>query len=240
VADLEFTGERLVPEKSPKALEAEHRARYDFAKQFVKGKRVLDLGCGEGYGSRMLSEVAKSVVGVDISAEAVEHAKAAYGSDGLAFQAGDAGKLPFSEGEFDAVVCFEVIEHIRNPELLLKEVARVLSGKGIFVASTPNGGVKVSSQPNRYHVKEYTLREFEGMLADHFPPQEWETSIYGQFVRGRKYNSMKVRIKNLYLSIKGMVCMPVKEGGAGKAEEFEFSEEKAELAEYLVAVVRGA
>jgi len=73
--ELEFTGERLVPGKSPPELEAEHRARYEFAKKFVERMRVLDLGCGEGYGSIMLSEVAQSVVGVDRDIQAINHAK---------------------------------------------------------------------------------------------------------------------------------------------------------------------
>jgi ubiquinone/menaquinone biosynthesis C-methylase UbiE len=242
VSDLDFTGERLVPDKSSHSLEAEHRARYEFAKELVKGKKVLDLGCGAGYGSFMLSEVAESVVGVDISPEAIDHAKETYKSSNLGFVVGDVGKLPFKDREFNACVCFEVIEHIDNPNDLLKEVSRILDPKGVFVISTPNRAVKISSTPNPFHKKEYTVNEFTSMLRKFFPASSWTSTIYGQFVKGKTYTSLHVCVKNIYLDIKGNLGIKAK---APTEEQkainiaYEFRNDNAELAEYLLGVIAG-
>jgi len=249
MSDLEFTGERLIPDKSPPALEAEHRARYEFAKGTVAGKRVIDLGCGEGYGSHMLSEVAASVVGVDISSESIEHAKPTYKATNLSFEVGDVTKLPFQANEFDACVCLEVIEHVENPDDLLREVARILKPDGVFIASTPNGAVKVSSQPNPFHKKEYSLSQFAGLLRGHFPSDAWDTVIHGQFARGKRYSALRVVFKNTRLTIKGMLgfgkaaVAPSPGSSAGgsaeKSDGFDFRTDRPQLAEYLIAVVKG-
>jgi ubiquinone/menaquinone biosynthesis C-methylase UbiE len=242
VSDLDFTGERLVPDKSPPALEAEHRARYEFAKGLVKGKKVLDLGCGAGYGSFMLSEVADSVVGIDISPDAIKHAQETYKSSNLSFVVGDVAKLPFKNGEFTACVCFEVIEHIDNPDDLLKEVARILDPKGVFVVSTPNRAVKISSVPNPFHKKEYTVNEFTAMLRNFFPTSTWSSTIYGQFVKGKIYSPLYVCAKNIYLDLKGNLGIKGKVTGTDiKVTDisYEFKTENIRLAEYLVAVVTG-
>ena len=246
--DLEFTGERLIPDKSPPALEAEHRARYEFAKGMVASKRVIDLGCGEGYGSHMLSEVAASVVGLDISSESIEHAKATYKATNLSFQVGDVTRLPFPEKEFDACVCLEVIEHVENPDDLLREVARILKPDGAFIASTPNGAVRVSSQPNPFHKKEYTLRQFSAQLRRYFPSRAWDTAIYGQFARGRRYSTLRVILKNTYLTLKGIFGLgkaavafspdSSTRGGMEKSDRFDFRTDRPQLAEYLIAIVK--
>ena len=92
MTDIKFTGERLVPGVSPADLEAEHMSRYHFIKNLVRGKKVLDIGCGAGYGSKILSETAAVVVGIDIDNDAITHAAENYGSDTVSFVAGDVGK----------------------------------------------------------------------------------------------------------------------------------------------------
>ncbi len=254
MSELEFTGERLVPDKSPSKLEAEHRARYEFACRRIEGRKVLDIGCGAGYGSYMMSAHAgdAGVVGVDIDESTIGYAKKNYEASGLNFMVADVTRVPFSDNEFTACVCFEVIEHIENPEELLKEAARVLDPSGIFIVSTPNGAVKVSSQPNPFHMKEFNLSEFTELIRAYFPEDKWYLDISGQFIRGNNYSKAGIFFRNLYLGLKGMVGVKPKEESLHKTEsltesgkssepdvEFEFMTEDAELAEYLVAVVRG-
>ena len=93
----EYTGERFLPKDCKGEMEIEHYQRYRFAAAFVEGKKVLDAACGEGYGSSILSEKAKEVTGLDISAETVENANKKYGKENLSFRARhrrDTGKLP--------------------------------------------------------------------------------------------------------------------------------------------------
>ena len=100
----EFTGERFLPDNSLDAeIAIEHMQRYNFAKKFVKDKCVLDAACGEGYGSKMLSECAKSVVGIDVDETAVSQAKEKYKANQLSFVVGTIAKLPFEDNSFDVV-----------------------------------------------------------------------------------------------------------------------------------------
>ena len=108
VEDLAFTGERFMPEVAGQ-IAFEHLHRYHFAARFCAGKQVVDVACGEGYGSQILSGVADSVTGIDISAEAVAHAAGRYGSDRLRFVEASAALLPLEDDSVDVVVSFETI-----------------------------------------------------------------------------------------------------------------------------------
>src|SRR5437764_10313379 len=91
----EFTGERVIPGEVDIDLLNEHMARYTFAARLARGKRVLDAGCGAGYGSAALAEVSESVTGVDVAAEAVEYARGNYQAANLAFEEASVTQLPF-------------------------------------------------------------------------------------------------------------------------------------------------
>ena len=136
-ADLQFTGERFTPEISGQ-IAFEHLHRYYFAQSLIAGKAVLDVACGEGYGSDILSRSASSVVGVDIATQAVEHATERYGSDKLSFVAASAAHLPFDDAQFDAVVSFETIEHHDQHDEMMSEIRRVLKPGGLMIMSSPN------------------------------------------------------------------------------------------------------
>ena len=159
------TGERLVPDRqSGELVLAEHLARYRLARQLASGRRVLDVACGEGYGSAMLAAAgAIAVTGVDVDAQTVEHVKRRHGIDSV--QA-DIRSLPFDDGEFDLVVSFETIEHVEEPERALDELARVRSAGGLVVLSTPNASQYLVE--NEFHVREFGHDEFVDLLRARF------------------------------------------------------------------------
>jgi len=167
----EFTGERVVPGQVEIDLLNEHVARYAFAARLAGGARVLDAGCGVGYGSARLAQAARRVVGLEVSWEAVAAARRQYASSRLEFVRGDCLALPFPDGSFDLVVALEVIEHLPEWEKLLAESRRVLTGEGRLLVSTPNRLYYQESResPNPFHVREFNYRELGEALAGHFP-----------------------------------------------------------------------
>src|SRR6202453_1161289 len=92
---VEFTGERVIPGQVNDDLWSEHVARYAFARRYAQGKRVLDAGCGTGYGSAELAQAANEVMGVDVAANAIEYAKANYPLPGLRFIESSCTAVPF-------------------------------------------------------------------------------------------------------------------------------------------------
>lgn len=145
----------------------EHIARYLFAKQFVKGKRVLDVACGSGYGAyELLKGGASAVIGLDNSRQAISYARKKYKKKGISFLRGDAEEMPFMKGEFDIIVSFETIEHLKNQDEFVIEVKRVLKNKGLLIISTPNK--LVYPKGNIFHTQELTPKNFRNLLRHHF------------------------------------------------------------------------
>ncbi len=165
---MEPTGERLVPEHGDDDLKNEHLARYAFAEALAADKRVLDAGCGTGYGSARLAKTAASVCALDNSSEAIQHGRA--GNAGIWFVRGDCTALPLADASVDLVVAFEVIEHLDRWTELVQEARRVLDPNGVFLASTPNRTYYRASReaPNPYHVHEFNYEEFRAALAGCF------------------------------------------------------------------------
>jgi len=177
VATLPYTGERMVPELASQETVWEHLYRYKFAMARVVGKAVLDIACGEGYGTRALVEAgAGSVVGVDISEEVCAHARFKYGLD---TRVGRAETIPLPSGSLDAVVSFETIEHIERPESFLSEAARVLRPRGLLIISTPNQAVYGSAYANPFHCSEMNREQFLGVISRRFTTAR----LYGQCSR---------------------------------------------------------
>lgn len=172
-----MTGERFIP-GMPSVIELEHLHRYSLALNLAKDQCVLDLASGEGYGSNLLSTVAKSVVGVDISPDAVSYSCEKYISHNLSFKIGDCSDLPFESASFDLVVSFETIEHHDRHEEMLAEIARVLKPDGLLFISSPNKLVysELSGEHNAFHVKELYLEEFDLLLRRFFK----NVKIYAQ------------------------------------------------------------
>lgn len=166
---MKFTGERYVPSEQGR-IRMEHYHRYAIVLDIVKEKDVLDVACGEGYGSYLMANVARSVVGVDISDEAVQHALAAYTKANLTFCQGSAIALDFTDASFDVVVSFETIEHLAEQAQMLAEIRRVLRPDGLLVISSPNRPVysEESREHNEFHVKELDFNEFDELLKTQF------------------------------------------------------------------------
>jgi len=171
---MTYTGERMVPEDADSNTFWEHIYRYRFALSYVHGKRVLDIACGEGYGSAALLQCgAASVTGVDISKDACEHAASRYG---ITTKVGDVKSIPLEDKSVDVVVSFETIEHTEAPELFLNECVRVLAPGGKLVISTPNlqsRGEHASVNP--FHLRELSLHEFSAALESRFQRVEMYT-----------------------------------------------------------------
>lgn len=177
---LDPTGERYLPNVLTGDIVAEHLHRYYFAKEYVKGKDVLDIACGEGYGSHYLAQQAASVIGVDVDPDTVEHAKAAYQHEGLSYCQGDCAAIPLDDNSVDVVVSFETIEHHDRHEAMMEEIKRVLRPEGLLIISSPDK-YEYSEKPgydNPYHVKELYKDEFEQLLQHHFE----HSSLIGQRV----------------------------------------------------------
>lgn len=169
----EFTGERVIPGQVEPDLFNEHFARYHFASRLACGKRVLDIACGTGYGSAELAAVARSVTGLDVSSDAIDHAREHYPLPNLEFLQASAEQIPLPDHSFDLIVAFEVIEHLEDYPALLEQSRRLLSPSGQFIVSTPNKlyyeDSRRDSGPNPFHVHEFEYDEFRRLLAGVFP-----------------------------------------------------------------------
>jgi protein-L-isoaspartate O-methyltransferase len=167
----EFTGERVVPGLVDADLFNEHAARYEFAERFAGGRRVLDAGCGSGYGSAELARTAGHVTGIDLSPDAIDYARTNFGAPNVSFETGDCTSLP--DGPFDLIVAFEVIEHLSEWRTFLHEARRTLAAGGQFLVSTPNklyyAESRGESGDNPFHVHEFEYAEFRAELQAIFP-----------------------------------------------------------------------
>jgi SAM-dependent methyltransferase len=177
---LEFTGERVIPGKVNPDLWNEHRSRYFFAARLCRGKRVLDLGCGAGYGAAELAAHAAHVVAVDSSRDAIAYGRTNFLRPNLSFVLASASQPPFPPASFDVVVAFELIEHLQDWERVLAQVRFLLRDTGHFIVSTPNKLYYAESRrlsgPNPFHVREFEFAEFRDALSAIFP----QVSIYFQ------------------------------------------------------------
>lgn len=171
------TRERALPLHMAQSLEdylvyLKHLALYKFVLSYTTSKRVLDLGCGEGYGSDTLARTAQFIVAADRDVNAVIHAQKKYARANLAFVVCDGQALPFRAESFETVVSFEVIEHIPKVQRYLEEIKRVSVVAGMIIISTPNRVLRLLpfQRPwNRFHLREYDARGLARALSAVFP-----------------------------------------------------------------------
>jgi SAM-dependent methyltransferase len=170
-----FTGERFLPECSGE-IWYEHWHRYALARQLSSHCTVLDVACGEGYGAAMVAETAYKVVGVDLSADVIQHAKNNYRHHAnLQFVTASCGCLPFSDASFDFAISFETIEHIEKQKEFISELTRVLRPDGVLILSSPNKRLYSDAHDyhNEFHVRELYRNELEELLHETFPHIFW-------------------------------------------------------------------
>jgi SAM-dependent methyltransferase len=188
-------------------MEAEHYARYWWASALVADRRVLDAGCGVGYGARILADgSASDVVGVDVSPLAVG-AASRFETPSLRFQQGDVRTLDLASDQFDVVVCFEVLEHVDRRDDVLAELRRVLTPTGLLVISSPNRGVYPPGNP--HHLYEYRPEELRTALRQLF--QNVDLRRQHCWLASAIMNDHEVRHRDPTVPINGLECAKVSE-----------------------------
>ena len=190
MAEVEMTSERIsVAGAATTAgdyfIFLEHLVTYNFAQPYTVGKDVLDFGCGTGYGTHSLAKDARSIVGVDISTEAIDAARREFldenSKERLDYRVIDTieqAPLPFEDDSFDTVVSFQVVEHVHDVDLYLSEIRRVLRPGGVFVCATPDRRTRLYRRQlpfNRFHLREWAPDEFGKLVEGTFPG----TTVFG-------------------------------------------------------------
>jgi ubiquinone/menaquinone biosynthesis C-methylase UbiE len=193
------TGERVNPDVPDSNFE-NHFKVYRFLRQFAVQKDVIDIGCGTGYGTAHLAEVAKSIIGIDISKPALKWASTRYPN--VQFRCMDAQHLEFPECSFDLIVSTENFEHLADQKGHVKELARVLRPDGLCFVATPNPEMFIGHH-NPYHTKENSFDELDELFQDYFQkvvvlenmaePRENK----GQAMRQRREAEGRIGIKSL-------------------------------------------
>jgi SAM-dependent methyltransferase len=187
VPALELTGERTLPDvPAENYWYRRHLAVYEWIGARVIGQRVLDMACGEGYGSAVLARGAESVVGVEANPEAFEHAKLRYTRQGLRFERGMVENHG-EPGSYDAVVFLQTIEHVHDPVAVLRHFRSLLAPDGVVYVSTPNlltlapPGADRSDNP--WHLKEYRSHEFDALCRTVFGHVELLALVHARRLR---------------------------------------------------------
>jgi O-antigen biosynthesis protein len=168
---IEWTGERCVPWTDDVQVVYEHLARYHLAARLARGRRVVDVGSGEGYGAAILAEHAAEVVGIELDPASVAHSRRAHARPNLRFVEGSVlDAEAYGDRPFDLAVCFEVLEHLTEQERLLDTLRSCLAADGLLLISTPDRDIYSGpgTVPNPYHVRELSRGEFADLLRRRF------------------------------------------------------------------------
>lgn len=181
VPPLSLTGERTLPDvPAENYWFRRHLAVYEWIAARVAGLRVIDMACGEGYGAATLARSAAEVVGVDANPDAYEHARLRYDNPNLRFERALVERYGQPAG-YEAVSFLQTIEHVANPEDVLRHFRGLLAPAGVVYVSTPNlltiAPQGASKSDNPWHVKEYLAHEFRGLCEAVFDSVE----IYGLY-----------------------------------------------------------
>jgi SAM-dependent methyltransferase len=167
----EFTGERFIPGKGGAQITYEHLHRYLFAARWARGKRVLDVATGAGYGAALLARCARLVYAMDIDEGAIRFARGAWSESNLTFFQADATRMPLRSASVGLAIAMEVLEHLEDQEGLVREIARVCSPEGIALISTPNKASYSDARgySNPFHAHEFYRDDFLSLVGRYFP-----------------------------------------------------------------------
>lgn len=196
--NLNYTGIRVVPNKMFVDVInwTLHLQRYIFALRYCVNKKILDVACGSGYGVSLISSVAKKVEGIDFDKKTIEWAKLNnYFYCPVKFIISNIEKEKI-ESNFNSVISFETIEHLKNPEFLLKNIKESLFDYGCLIFSIP-----INEPPNKFHKKNYNWLSVENLIKNSFSFHvEWYSQTLEGIFKGRKKSALfaiGVAYKNL-------------------------------------------
>jgi 2-polyprenyl-3-methyl-5-hydroxy-6-metoxy-1,4-benzoquinol methylase len=188
VPPLALDGERTLPDVPEENYwYRRHLVVYEWIAARVAGLRVVDLACGEGYGSAVLARTAASVVGVDANPDAFEHARLRYRADNLRYVR---DMVETFHERCDAVVFLQTIEHVHDPDGVMENVKAMLAPAGAAYVSTPNvltlapKGAQRSGNP--WHLREYRAPEFRALCAAHFASVELHGLFHARRLRAHE------------------------------------------------------
>ena len=193
-----YSAERSKPNRrdtEPYVLQT--TAGYTFAREFVAGLDVADIGCGHGYGSAILAESAQHVTGVDRSGGAISWARKSYGGPRLAFLREDVARMPAKDLRFQAIVIAHFIEHVADQPQLLRVLKSMLISPGILCITTPNRLTSVVDNP--YHLRELSHVELEKILRQEFSEVEMYSLMMSE--RLKTYREVRRRIVQQYYAL---------------------------------------
>lgn len=182
--EMEYTGERMTSSYNSYGS-IEHLHRYAIIQSLLNSNMVVaDIACGEGYGTNYISNFVNKVIGVDISYDAISHARAKYTKKNIEFLQASAIKVPLEDNSVDLIVSFETIEHLESHYEMLKEFKRILKHEGILVISTPDKSKYSIGKQNLYHVKELSYYEFKELLKKYFSNVNfyWQKTVHGSLI----------------------------------------------------------
>ncbi len=191
---IKNTGERYTPGYDSIENGIEHWHRYLYANEIVENMSVLDIACGTGYGSHLLSLKANNVVGIDINKQAINLARNKYKNNNLSFKVGSVTSIPI-EGRnlFDIIVSYETIEHVSEEDqvLFMKEIKRLLKPDGLLLVSTPNKEVYTdeTGYKNQFHIKEFYKNEYFDFLSKFFKDVKFveQKTFLASYIWSEKY-----------------------------------------------------
>ncbi|WP_278036320.1 class I SAM-dependent methyltransferase [Flavobacterium nitratireducens] len=181
----DWTGERLETFVNTNNS-IEHLHRYAIVLDYLTNKVVVDIACGEGYGSFLMSKIAHSVIGIDIDSDTIFNAKEKYVSENLSFKIGAADSIPIEDKSIDVVVSFETIEHHDKHDEMMMEIKRILKPDGLLIISTPDKYYYTDRRgyKNKYHVKELYKEDFFNLVKKFFSKQQFLGQSY---INGNSY-----------------------------------------------------
>lgn len=175
----ETTSERIIPELYEESVEQwilflKHKYAYELALSFIKETdRVLEIGCGDGYGAILLSDSGANVVAIDVDNDSISYAKRKYDKENLSFELYDGKVIDYPSQSFDVIVSFQVIEHVTDVKAYLNNIKRLLKSEGLLIITTPNRTYRLTAEQkpwNEFHLREYDLhslmKEVLGIIPD--------------------------------------------------------------------------
>jgi 2-polyprenyl-3-methyl-5-hydroxy-6-metoxy-1,4-benzoquinol methylase len=156
-----------------------HFARYLYAARYAGGKKVLDAGCGGGYGAAYLAQSAAGVLAVDLNPTWIERCKSFFSAGNLEYRLFDLQQAASLPGPFDLITCFEVMEHVGDVAACLRGLAAVLKDDGVALISVPNGELEIlAGEKKSFHDTHFTADVLGKALEERFGSVQFFSQVY--------------------------------------------------------------